>query len=97
MLKVKFKYRDRKSNWQWREQECIVSSIDECIKIYGLGIDCDYKILSVTDSNGQPLKNVQNNEHIYYSGNNKTKKTYDDKYKGYGTYRKHCCLKKKGW
>ena len=49
MKKIKFKYRDEISNWEWREQECVVSSVEECIKIYGLGIDCDYQILSVED------------------------------------------------
>lgn len=49
MKKIKFKYRDEISNWEWREQECVVSSVEECIKIYGLGIDCDYEILKVED------------------------------------------------
>lgn len=49
MKKIKFKYRDETSNWEWREQECVVSSVEECIKIYGLGIDCDYVILKVED------------------------------------------------
>lgn len=47
MLKIKFKYRDQLSNWQWREQECVMSSVDQCIEIYGLGKDCDYEIISV--------------------------------------------------
>ena len=51
MYKIKFKYRDRFSNWEWREQSCTVSSVDECKRIYGLGIDCDYKILSVEKIN----------------------------------------------
>ena len=46
MYNIKFKYRDKLSNWEWREQSCTVSSVDECKRIYGLGIDCDYKILS---------------------------------------------------
>ena len=37
------------SNGEWREQECIVSSIAECKGIYGLGIDCDYRIISVEE------------------------------------------------
>ena len=47
MFEITFKYRDQMSGWQWRKQSCIVSSVDECIKIYGLGVDCDYEILSV--------------------------------------------------
>lgn len=49
MVRVKFEYRDELSNGQWREQECSVSSVQECIRIYGLGIDCKYEILSVQE------------------------------------------------
>ena len=48
MVEVKFRYRDEMSNWQWREQQCIVSSVDEAIRIYGLGVDCEYEIISAT-------------------------------------------------
>lgn len=46
---VKFKYRDALSNWEWRNQECYVESVEECVKFYGLGIDCDYEIISVKE------------------------------------------------
>lgn len=49
MVKVKFKYCDAMSNGKWLEQECVVSSVQECKRIYGLGIDCDYEILSVEE------------------------------------------------
>ena len=49
MLKIEFEYADAMSNWQWRKQSCIVSSIEECKCIYGLGVDCEYKILSVEE------------------------------------------------
>lgn len=49
MVRVKFRYRDDMSRWQWREQECVVSSVSECIKIYGLGVDCDYEIVEVEE------------------------------------------------
>lgn len=49
MLEITFKYRDAMSNWKWRIQSCVVSSVAECEKIYGLGVDCDYEILSVKD------------------------------------------------
>jgi hypothetical protein len=49
MKKITFRYADAMSNWQWRMQKCVVSSVAECIKIYGLGIDCDYEILSVEE------------------------------------------------
>lgn len=48
MVEVVFEYRDEMSNWEWRAQKCIVSSVAECKKIYGLGVDCDYRIISVT-------------------------------------------------
>ena len=47
MLLVKFKYRDNYTNGEWREQECVVNSVKECKEIYGLGIDCEYNIVSV--------------------------------------------------
>ena len=50
MLKIKFKFADAMSNWEWRERQCIVESVDECIRIYGLGEDCDYEILEVKEA-----------------------------------------------
>ena len=47
MLKITFKYRDEMSKWQWREQTCIVESVEECIKIYGLRNGCEYEILRI--------------------------------------------------
>ena len=41
MKRITFKYADALSNWQWREQTCTVESVEECIRIYNLGIDCD--------------------------------------------------------
>lgn len=49
MVHIKFEYADALSNWEWRKQECTVSSVSECIKIYVLGIDCEYRILSVEE------------------------------------------------
>ena len=49
MVKVKFKYRDDYSNGEWKEQECVVQSVEECKKLNGLGIDCEYKIISVEE------------------------------------------------
>lgn len=49
MVRVKFKYADALSNWEWREQDCVVSSVKECRELYGLGIDCDYQIISVEE------------------------------------------------
>lgn len=47
MLHIVFEYRDELSNWEWKRQECNVRSLKECKEIYGLGIDCDYRIISV--------------------------------------------------
>ena len=49
MLKIKFEYCDEMSKGEWRQQECIVSSIEECKRIYGLGLDCDYRIIEVKE------------------------------------------------
>lgn len=49
MVKIKFEYRDEMSNWEWKEQECLVNSVEECKRIYGLGIDCDYRIIEVKE------------------------------------------------
>ena len=49
MVEVKFEYKDEFTHGEWRQQECTVSSVTECIKIYGLGIDCEYRILSVKE------------------------------------------------
>ena len=49
MVKIKFKYRDYYSNGKWNEQSCIVSSLKKCINLYGLGVDCDYEIISIEE------------------------------------------------
>jgi hypothetical protein len=54
---IKFKYADRYSNWEWRDQQCALyanSAVDarlKCIDFYGLGKDCDYQIVSVEEIN----------------------------------------------
>lgn len=47
MLRITFEYADALSNWEWRTQECIVTSVKKCIELYGLGVDCDYRIVSI--------------------------------------------------
>ncbi len=49
MVKVTFKYRDAWSTKsEWRTRTCIVSSVEECIRLYGLDEwDVEYEILSV--------------------------------------------------
>ena len=49
MLKIKFEYRDERTNGKWNEQECIMSSVKQCKELYGLGVDCEYRIISVEE------------------------------------------------
>ena len=69
MVKVVFEYMDRYTNGEWNRQRCIVESVEECIEIYGLGIDCDYRIISVEE--------VQNMEYI----NDEAKRIIEQKLK----------------
>lgn len=47
MLEIVFEYRDEMSGWKWKQQSCIMSSVEECKKVYGLGVDCEYRIVSI--------------------------------------------------
>ena len=50
MVEITFKYKDQYSNWEWRTQRCTTSSVDECIKIYGLDEpDVEYEIVEVKE------------------------------------------------
>jgi len=50
MLHIKFKYKDKYTKGNWNTQECHVSSISECIRIYGLEeSDVEYEILEVKE------------------------------------------------
>lgn len=44
MFNIEFEYKDRYTNGKWNTQSCTVSSVSECIRIYGLGVDCEYRI-----------------------------------------------------
>ena len=52
MYRIVFEYADAMSGWQWRRQECTMSSVEECKRVYGLGVDCEYRIISVTPVEG---------------------------------------------
>ena len=69
MVKVVFEYMDRYTNGEQNRQRCIVESVEECKEIYGLGIDCDYRIISVEE--------VQNMEYI----NDEAKRIIEQKLK----------------
>jgi len=56
MVRVVFKYKNENTFGKWETQECVVNSMQECKKIYGLGVDCEYRILSV--SNMKKYKNL---------------------------------------
>lgn len=49
MKHIVFEYMDAYTNGKWNRQECTMSSLEECIKVYGLGKDCEYRIVSVED------------------------------------------------
>ena len=46
MFEIEFEYRDKYTNGKWNRQSCVASSIEECKKLYGLGVDCEYRIIS---------------------------------------------------
>lgn len=51
--RIVFTYADSASRWEERTQECLLHGKDEydavqkCKTLYGLGIDCEYRIISV--------------------------------------------------
>ena len=49
MKRIVFEYRDKWTDGKWQQQECVVRSVAECKEIYGLGIDCEYRIFSVSE------------------------------------------------
>ena len=49
MFNIEFEYKDKYTNGKWNRQSCTVSSVAECKKIYGLGVDCEYHIISVQE------------------------------------------------
>ena len=52
-FKITFQYHDEMSKGQWRTQSCqIVAAskdlaLQKCKEWYGLGVDCEYKIVSI--------------------------------------------------
>lgn len=49
MLRITFEYRDEWSKGEWKQQQCIMSSVEKCKEWYGLGIDCEYRIIKVEE------------------------------------------------
>lgn len=52
MVEITFRYADALSNWEWKQQSCVMSSLEECKRIYGLGVDCEYEIISIKERKG---------------------------------------------
>ncbi len=50
MVRIVFQYKDEMSKGEWREQECVMPSVRDCIEWYGLGVDCEYRIISVEEA-----------------------------------------------
>ena len=54
-FEITFEYSDSTNNWEWSTQKCSLCADNEylakkkCIELYGLGIDCDYKIISIKE------------------------------------------------
>lgn len=49
MVRVVFRYKDEYTFGKWETQECVVNSVQKYKKNYGLGVDCEYRILSVEE------------------------------------------------
>lgn len=58
MLHIEFEYRDAYSDGKWNKQECVMRSVQECKKIYGLGVDCEYRILKVEEIDNKGRRTV---------------------------------------
>lgn len=67
MLHIVFEYKDKYTGDRWSQQECTVSSVAEYVKLYGLGIDCEYRIISIKELKGQLMKNklTDLNNHLF--------------------------------
>lgn len=54
-FEIKLQYADRFSRGKWNSQECIIyaqsvyDAEQRCKKLYGLGEDCDYRIISIKE------------------------------------------------
>ena len=46
---IVFEYKDAYTNGKWAQQSCVVGSVKECKELYGLGKDCEYRIISVKE------------------------------------------------
>lgn len=49
MVKITFQFKDKYTHGEWRTQSCVCDSLEECKEMYGLGYDCEYRILNVEE------------------------------------------------
>ena len=49
LLRIEFEYKDAYTHGEWRRQTCTMRSVEECVRHYGLGVDCEYRIVSVKE------------------------------------------------
>lgn len=55
MYNIKFRYADILSNFEWRNQQCSLyassqrEAVNKCKKLYGLGVDCEYEMITVEE------------------------------------------------
>lgn len=50
LLRIEFEYKDAHTHGEWRSQTCTMRSVEECVHYYGLGVDCEYRIVSVKEA-----------------------------------------------
>ena len=46
---IVFEYKDKYTKGEWRKQSCSCETLEDCIKWYGLGVDCEYRIVSIEE------------------------------------------------
>ena len=48
LKRIVFEFKDEYTKGEWRRRECIVRSLEECKRIYGLD-ECEYRILEIEE------------------------------------------------
>lgn len=48
LKRIVFEFKDEYTKGEWRRQECIVRSLEECKRIYGLD-ECEHRILEIEE------------------------------------------------
>lgn len=50
LKRIVFEFKDEQSRGEWIRRECIVPSLEYCMRIYGLE-HCEHRILEITEVN----------------------------------------------